>query len=185
ILTFDSEKKNIDKQLSYQLWHLLYSAEEDFKIEEKDKIVYGNSAVSLKKKLHNKFGFKPDYAKMLANISFSQDYGNLSAKAIRKILPFLKDGHVYSEACRLAGYNHSSSLTSEQLKNRELKPHLELLSKNSLRNPVVEKILNQMVNVVNQIIETYGKPDEVRIELARELKKSAKERAEMAKGIGE
>ena len=52
-----------------------------------------------------------------------------------------------------------------------------------MRNPVVEKILNQMVNVVNEIIATYGKPDEIRIELARELKKSAKERKEMSEAI--
>ena len=47
----------------------------------------------------------------------------------------------------------------------------------------IEKILNQMINVVNAIVEEYGKPDEVRIELARELKKSAKEREEMTKLI--
>ena len=38
---------------------------------------------------------------------------------------------------------------------------------------VVEKIINQMIHVVNGVIEAYGKPDEIRIELARELKKNA------------
>lgn len=33
----------------------------------------------------------------------------------------------------------------------------------------------------NAIIDTYGKPDEIRVELARELKKSAKEREELTK----
>lgn len=183
ILEFNSELEPIDKQASYQFWHLLYSAEDDDKITAEDKVVYGNSNVSLKKKLHHKYGFAPRYATMIANISFSQEYGNLSSKAISKIVPYLKDGHTYSEACAHAGYNHSKSYTADELKNRVLKPKLDLLKKNSLRNPVVEKILNQMVNVVNQIIDTYGKPDEIRIELARELKKSAKERAEMTKGI--
>ncbi|MBQ5612032.1 MAG: hypothetical protein IIU83_10640 [Fibrobacteraceae bacterium] len=67
-------------------------------------------------------------------------------------------------------------MTKEQIKNKQLKDRLELLPRNSLRNPVVEKILNQMVNVVNGIIDVYGKPEEVRIELARELKKNADER---------
>tara|TARA_B100000378_G_scaffold199777_1_gene163237 strand:- start:664 stop:4830 length:4167 start_codon:yes stop_codon:yes gene_type:complete len=185
ILEFDAYKKQLTNQSSYELWHLLYSAEEDFKISEQDKLIYGNSSVSLKKKLHLKFGFNPEYAKMLANLSLMSDYGNLSAKAIKKILPYLEDGHLYSEACRLAGYNHSKSLTAEELEKFEPKAKLDLLKKNSLRNPVVEKILNQMVNVVNQVIDTYGKPDGVRIELARELKKSAKERAEMTKGIAD
>ena len=52
-----------------------------------------------------------------------------------------------------------------------------------MRNPIVEKILNQMVNVVNEVIDVYGKPDEIRIELARELKKSANERKEMTETI--
>ncbi|MEH1008411.1 type II CRISPR RNA-guided endonuclease Cas9 [Winogradskyella sp. ECml5-4] len=185
ILDFDADKDQFDKQSSYQLWHLLYSAEDDDKITEDDKLLYGNSSVALKKKLHLKYGFKPQYTGLLANITLQPDYGNLSSKAIRKILPYLKAGDEFSKACDLAGYNHSNSLTAEEQANRLLKPSLELLKKNSLRNPVVEKILNQMVNVVNQVIKTYGKPDEVRIELARELKKSAKERANMTKSIAD
>lgn len=185
ILDFDANKEGeaFDKQASYQLWHLLYSAEDDEKISEKDRLVYGNSDVNLKKVLHSKFGFKPKYATMLANISLQDDHGNLSARAMRKIMPFLQAGHIYSNACQLAGYNHSHSLTREELASRVLKDSLEVLSKNSLRNPVVEKILNQMINLVNQVCEEYGKPDEIRIELARELKKSAKEREEATKSI--
>ena len=39
-----------------------------------------------------------------------------------------------------------------------------------------------MINLVNQIIEEYGKPDEVRIELAR-LKQSAEDREKTTKEI--
>ncbi|MFD1292401.1 type II CRISPR RNA-guided endonuclease Cas9 [Lutibacter holmesii] len=185
ILNFDAaiNGNDFDQQSSYQLWHLLYSAEDDNKVNEEDKIVYGNSNVSIKKKLYLKYGFQPNYASLLANISLQQDYGSLSSRAIKKILPFLKEGNEFSVACGYAKYNHSNSLTSEELATRPLKDKLELIPKNSLRNPVVEKILNQMVNVINQVIDTYGKPDEIRIELARELKKSAKERAEATKYI--
>ncbi|MCZ4318770.1 type II CRISPR RNA-guided endonuclease Cas9 [Aequorivita viscosa] len=185
ILGFDAnlQKNEFDKQASYQLWHLLYSAGDDGNISEEDRLTYGNTDVNLKKKLHQKFGFKPEYAALLANITFSNDYGNLSARAIRKIIPHLQEGKDYSDACEAVGYNHSNSLTKEQLDARVLKPKMELLEKNSLRNPVVEKILNQVVNLVNQVIDEYGKPDEVRIELARELKKTAKEREETSKYI--
>ncbi|WP_438969291.1 type II CRISPR RNA-guided endonuclease Cas9 [Nonlabens sp.] len=185
ILRFDAYIDNWDKQASYQLWHLLYATETDDKITESDRLIYGNESVNLKKSLHHKFSFKPEYAKLMASVVFTADHGNLSAKALRKIMPFLETGHIYPDACKEAGYNHSHSLTKEELENRKLKPHLDLIKKNSLRNSVVEKILNQMVNVVNQVIETYGKPDEIRIELARELKKSAKERADMTKGIAD
>lgn len=198
ILEFDAtlEGKDYEKQASYQLWHLLYSAEDDNKkYTEEDKLVYGNDNISLKRKLCEKFGFKPEHAKILANVTFQDDYGNLSTKAMRKIFPFIKEND-YSSACELAGFRHSKhSLTKEEINSRELKSKLELLKKNSLRNPVVEKILNQMINVINTLIdkendklEQQGKErnfhfDEIRIELARELKKNAKERAEMTTGI--
>ena len=125
-----------------------------------------------------------EYATILADITFVDDYGSLSAKAIKNILPFLKEGNQYNIACQYVGYNHSkSSLTKEEIENKELKEKLDILPKNSLRNPVVEKILNQMVNVVNALIDKYGKPDEIRVELARELKKNAKERDEMSSAI--
>ncbi len=183
VLTFDTNAEDTDKQASFQLWHLLYSAEDDGKISEQDKVIYGDSNVALKKVLENKFGFNPTYGSLLANASLQKDYGNLSSRAIKKITPFLRAGNNYADACTLAGYNHSNSRTKEENEKRTLAPHLELLKKNSLRNPVVEKIINQMVNVINQVIDTYGKPDEIRIELARELKKSAKQRADMTSYI--
>ncbi len=187
ILDFDAniEGSAFDKQPAYQLWHLLYSAEEGDNFSEEDKLIYGNASVALKKKLNERFGFAPEYTKMLVGVSLQQDYGNLSSKAIRKIIPEMQDGKDYYEACATVGYNHSKSLTKEENEQRELVEKLDALPKNSLRNPVVEKILNQMINVVNQIVDTYGKPDEIRIELARKLKKNAKERADMTKSISD
>jgi len=177
ILRFNSEIEGryFQKQKSYLLWHLLYSY-------EGDNSNTGNDALFTK--LNTEYGFKKEYAQFLINVSFTDDYGNLSTKAMRKIIPFLKE-NTYSEACVLAGYNHSHSITKEENEKRVLKEKLVNLPKNSLRNPVVEKILNQMINVINAIIEDpkLGKPDEIRIELARELKKNAKERSEMTSQI--
>ncbi len=182
ILEFDAELdgKAFEQQTSYQLWHLLYSYEGDDSQSGNEKLY---------ELLEKKFGFKREHSQVLANVTLSDDYGNLSSKVMRKIYPFIKENK-YSEACELAGYRHSAaSLTKEEIANRPLKDKLELLKKNSLRNPVVEKILNQMVNVVNTLIESNKakdpkfKFDEIRIELARELKKNAKERAEMTTNI--
>ena len=179
ILQFDSDTENLDNSPMYKLWHLLYSF-------EGDNTPTGNG--NLINKITELYGFEKEYATILANITFQDDYGSLSAKAIRKILPYLKEGNKYDVACEYAGYRHSkSSLTKEEIDNKILKDKLEILPKNSLRNPVVEKILNQMINVINAIITDpqLGKPDEIRIELARELKKNAKEREELTKSIAE
>jgi len=178
ILEFDSSLsgKDLENQSSYQLWHLLYSFEGD------DSLTGNKSLVN---KLMERFNFDEEAANILASVTFEDDYGSLSVRAMRKIIPFMQKGLEYSDAAKNAGYNHSSSLNREEIQSRVLEDSLRLLSKNSLRNPVVEKILNQMINVVNALIDEYGKPDEIRLELARELKKSAKERADMTKSIND
>ena len=170
-----SEGSRLHLQPFYNLWHLLYSFEGDSSRTGDENLLKKISAI---------LNCDKDYAQLLANVSLASDYGNLSAKAIKKILPYMKEGNRYDEACGLAGYRHSaSSLTKEEIAAKELLDKLEILPKNSLRNPVVEKILNQMVNVVNEIIATYGRPDEIRVELARELKKNQKEREALTKAI--
>ncbi|MDD7317246.1 MAG: type II CRISPR RNA-guided endonuclease Cas9 [Prevotella sp.] len=169
------EGKELEKQTSYRLWHLLYSY-------AGDKSVTGNDA--LLNRIGELCGFEREYARILANVSLIDDYGSLSAKAIRNILPYMMDGTEYSTACQYAGYKHSvRSMTKEELEAKEYADHMETIRRNSLRNPVVEKILNQLVHVVNGIIDTYGKPDEIRIELARNLKQSREDREEQDKNI--
>jgi CRISPR-associated endonuclease Csn1 len=187
ILSFNSglEGKELEKQAMYQMWHLLYSFEGDGSKTGNENLII---------KISDLYGFEKEYAIILANVILQPDYSSLSAKAIRKILPYLIDGFAYGgrnerpeepSACEYAGYRHSkNSLTKKEIENKVLKDILDILPKNSLRNPVVEKILNQMINVVNTVVKTYGKPDEIRIELARELKKSAKEREALAASIG-
>jgi CRISPR-associated endonuclease Csn1 len=46
----------------------------------------------------------------------------------------------------------------------------------SLRNPIVEQRLNETMQLVKDIWKQYGRPDNIRIEMAREFKKNASER---------
>ncbi len=178
ILSFDPslDKEKYERQALFRLWHLLYSYEGDNSATGDESLILKISEIS---------GMPAEYARLLTSIRFVQDYASLSHKAMRKILPHLKNGCTYDVACSLAGYNHSASLTSEENAERELKDRLEVLPKGALRNPVVEKILNQMVNVVNALCDEYGKPDEIHIEMARELKQSARQRDKTTKDIAE
>lgn len=168
---------------AFKLWHLIYSYEDDNSSTGNEKLIDHIMGIT---------GLEREYASALAAITFADDYGSLSSKAIDRILPHLVAGNKYSEACTLAGYNHSrQSLTREQLDNRQLAPRLEVLAKNSLRNPVVEKILNQMIHVVNACMEKWGVPDEeginrfdeIHVEMARDLKQSAKQREDATKAL--
>ncbi len=168
-------KEEYEQQPLFKLWHLLYSYEGDDS---------PTGTKSLIEKISELTGMPEEYSRIISSIAFKPDYGSLSHKAMNRILPHMMEGHEYSEACALAGYNHSAkSLTKEQIEAKELVPVLENIPKNSLRNPVVEKILNQMINVVNSLSEEYGKPDAIHIELARELKSSQEERAKMTEAI--
>ena len=169
IFTFEADlpKECYEQQPIFKLWHLLYSYEGD---------ISNTGTESLINKIAEITGLEREWASIISSITFKEDYASLSHKAISKILPHLKAGLKYDAACLAAGYNHSHYETKEDLDNRQLIDKLEILPKGELRNPVVEKIINQMINVVNSIAEEYGKPDEIHIELARELKQSAKDR---------
>lgn len=177
ILSLDTSLtgKDLENQAAYKLWHLLYSYDGDDSASGNETLINN---------LIDTFGFNREAASIIASISFPSDYGSLSVKAMQKILVYLKEGEKYDKACALAGYRHSeSSRTKEEIETAEYADFLEILPKNFLRNPVVEKILNQMINVVNSLMELYGRPDEIRVELAREMKKNAKERKEASDSI--
>ena len=156
----------------YRLWHILYS------IEERD---------AMRRALITQLGMKEEdldggLLDQLYRLDFVKPgYGNKSAKFICKLLPQLQQGLGYSEACAAVGYRHSNSPTSEEITERTLLEKIPLLQRNELRQPLVEKILNQMINLVNTLKAEYG-VDEVRVELARELKMSREERERMAEG---
>lgn len=158
------------RQTLYRLWHILYS------IEERD---------AMRKALITQLGMAEEdldggLLDQLYRLDFVKPgYGNKSAKFMCKLLPQLQQGLGYSEACAAVGYCHSVSLTREEIAERPLLPQIPLLQRNELRQPMVEKILNQMINLVNTIQAEYG-IDEVRIELARELKMSREEREKIS-----
>ena len=154
----------------YTLWHTVYSLSDKDELQSTLKKKYNITDETIVDNL-----FRIDFVK--------PGFGNKSAKAIRRILPFLQEGLVYSDACAAAGYNHSGSLTTAENQARTLLDRLPQIKRNDLRQPVIEKILNQMVNVVNAIYDEYGQMDEIRVELARELKQSKDERNATASNI--
>ncbi|MDZ7897037.1 MAG: type II CRISPR RNA-guided endonuclease Cas9 [Arcicella sp.] len=167
LLSFDPHG-NPDEQPLFRIWHLLYS------INEK------NADEILLKTLQNApYSFTETEAiGLIQKVSFKNDFGSLSSRAMRKILPYMEQGLNYADACLEVGNRHSNYRTKEENDERILADKLLPLLKNSLRQPVVEKIVNQVINVMNAILAdpNLGRPDEIRIELARELKQNIKQR---------
>lgn len=157
---------------AYQrLWHLLYSVDDER---------------SLIKNLQEDFGVSLECAHALSRLDFTKPgFANKSAKAMTMIVPYLMQGYQYNQAMEFAGFRHSDYLTKLENQARELLNRLPNLPKNSLRQPVVERVLNQLINLINAIMDDsrYGKPDEIRVEMARELQQSKDERSKATKNI--
>jgi len=94
--------------------------------------------------------------------------GHISAKACRAIIPGLRRGLVYSEACAEAGYDHAR------------RPRTELAD---IANPVARKAIGEALKQVRAIVAEHGLPDRIHVELARDVGKSAEERREIERGI--
>ena len=94
--------------------------------------------------------------------------GNVSAKAARKLFPELLRGKTYDIACDEVGYDHAKSLES---------------SIENVKNPVVQRALTQALKQISVLVRCYGRPAEIRVELMRQVGKSADERGRMERGL--
>lgn len=211
-----SEKQKISNlQL---LWEIIYDIT-NTKTDDVSKIIGKH------------FGFDKSICNNLASVNFDDaGMGNLSAKAIRQLLPLMSDGSNLTEKTgeriqSIIALNNSieenakgddeklesvknfvsdkkarlrlSKLTkpedfkylnyweaaavvygSHTTKKTNTQPEISRVKQHSMNNPVVEKIVNETISVVNEIYKTYGF-DEVRLELSRELKASMDERQQM------
>ena len=160
---FDGTSNSFTDHPFYKLWHLLYATEE---------------TDNLRELLKSKYNFNDELTTQVVKLSIKNDFASLSSRAARKLFQYLREGKMYHEACESAGYNHSDSITKEENEARKILPIEELtqIKPNELKNPTVEKILNQLINLLKGLKQDGHEFDEIRIELARELKKNAKER---------
>lgn len=107
-------------------------------------------------------------------------WGNLSEKALNKIIPYLEQGMLYHDACTAAGYNFKADDTEKRMylpAHEKEAPELE-----DIKNPVVRRAISQTIKVVNALIRERGEsPCFVNIELARELSKTKADRNKIEK----
>lgn len=129
---------------------------------------------ALKRRLIEHWSINKTSAIQLCLLEFEPGHSNLSLKAIRKILPYLEQGLIYSKkdretgelgALQAAGYDHVPEQTE---------PQQTLGTPPTTSNPIVNKAMHELKRVLNAIIKQYGKPNVVRIEMARDLEMSTK-----------
>jgi CRISPR-associated endonuclease Csn1 len=116
---------------------------------------------------------------------------NIKERVRHKAIHLQKEDHFQGLQTWLAQYvvydRHSEASNASKWNSVEdLKEFLKEFKQHSLRNPIVEQVVNEALRVVVDIWQYYGKGsldffDEIHIELGRDLKKTADERSRLSK----
>lgn len=106
-------------------------------------------------------------------------YGNRSVTALQMICDAFEDYEAVDsldKALEASGLKYAGG---PKHKGQCLPPYLDFDP--TCRNPVVLRAMARVRKVVNAVIERYGMPHEVHVELGRDLKRSKKEKLSIAK----
>lgn len=132
---------------------------------------------SLLERIKNHWKINESIAKEIANTELASDYIGLSEKAIKKILPVMKEtGENYrtiAENLKKAG-----KFPEERNIYAGINPWTDVPP---LRNPIVQKSITEARKVIKAIKNIYGTPTLIRIEMARDMKNTEKEKQKIQK----
>ena len=139
-------------------------------------------------------GLDDEHAATTARTSLPEGYGRLGTTATARILAELEAEVItYDEAVRRCGWHHSDHRTGEilpqlpyygELLTREIPPGTQDPNDppekrwGKITNPTVHIGLRQLEKLVNAIIAVHGRPEQIVVELARELKLNEKDKEE-------
>lgn len=143
--------------------------------------------------LQGELGLTAEVAEAVAGAPLPSGTGNLSRAAIERLLPFMEqEGLPYHLAVRDAGLGHHSDIRGDGSADR-LPYYGAVLTRDvvggtskiddpdvkrygKIGNPTVHIALGQLRRLFNAVADEYGKPDEVVVELARDLKQTRADR---------
>lgn len=127
-----------NKKLNYEeIWHLLF----DYLQTKDDEEGLSDFCKSI-------LGWDDERTTSFTEISISQGYGSLSKSAIDKIIPFLKQGFIYSEAVSFA--NLSKVLGRETFEKNKVE--ITKAISNTIKSIDTTK---EKLNIVNGLIQAY------------------------------
>lgn len=149
--------------------------------------------------LKAEYAFDDAAAEAVADAHLPEGHGRFGETATRRLLDALRE-HVttYDQAAAAAGFHHSDHRTGEifdslpyygEILAREIAPGKEEYGDalerryGKITNPTVHIGLRQLQKLVNAIIAVHGRPSEIVVELARDLKLNDKQKDEHKRRI--
>ncbi|RMG34355.1 MAG: type II CRISPR RNA-guided endonuclease Cas9, partial [Planctomycetota bacterium] len=143
-----------------------------------DEIISFRDEQALVRRLQRAWDLDETMAGQVVDVPLPSNFASFSRKALRRLLPRLHAG----ERLQTAIKNEYGPRETHTVYDR-LPPVREAMSE--LRNPVVCRALTELRRVVNAIVARYGKPQAIRVELARDLKMSRERRKQRWKQMRE
>ncbi len=146
--TLNAKKEEVTKSVDYKdLWHLLSVATSDVYLYEYAK---------------EKLGFDDKSAKAFSKIKLKKDFASLSLAAISKILPYIKEGLLYSHAVFMANIE---KIVDESIWNDvEQRKYIQTQIAKIVENYTFEKnqleIINGLIKETKLKTEYYSKEAE-------------------------
>ena len=173
----DDDKEIYGNELKNILFRAFGEKAETINGNEKEKFFNDLSSINkedtLRKRLRNYWKLPEEKIDDIAGVSMPDQYCAFSRKALRELLPDLESGIDLNTKLKL---DHPTAAGTEL----SMLPMVDD-SGIDLRNPVVHRVLTELRRLTNAIISRYGKPDKIRIELARDLKANNKEREKITR----
>ena len=158
-----------------------------------ERIEHDEDEAQLVKWLQQTYALTEEAADAVASVTLPSGYGRVGMTATRAILRELEAEVItYSEAAKRAGFHHSDFRPGEPLSAlpyygevlaRHVMPPRDVKTGDAdadqfgkIANPTVHIALNQLRKITNALLELYGNPAEVAIEVARDLKMSEEQK---------
>jgi CRISPR subtype II RNA-guided endonuclease Cas9/Csn1 len=117
----------------------------------------------------------------LLNESVADPFEKAAQEYLENNIEVLVHGGIMNAYATILAYGKHTAKEYDENEKIDSYTKIERLKQGSLRNPLVEQLINESLIVVKDIWKNYGKPDEIRVELARALKNNIERRKKMYK----
>ena len=185
-------KQEIRDALPRRIWQADYEQVGDQRVVILPKAERTTRRAEVVRSFVAEFGLSDIQATKIKTLKLPSGWEPYSAEALQAMLPHLEAGVRFGElingpvweewrAEAFPGREQPTGELFDRLPSpaeREEREHVA-----SLRNPTVARTRNELRKVVNNLIDVYGKPDLVRVEVARDVGNSKRQREEKASGI--
>jgi CRISPR-associated endonuclease Csn1 len=167
-------------QILGSIWHRWENPEREQFVNE---LISGMDQQVWEARLRDYWNLPPEIADKAADLGLQEGYASLSRRAMRKLLPHMEAAIPYATAVKTVYGALKKPVAANDLLPGVLTPATKRYL-GAIRNPAVVRALTELRKVINALIRRYGsKPLRIRIELARDLRKTRQQRFEETQRI--